>query len=260
MAAPRVYKAEAVVLRQRRLGEADRILVIYTPSLGKMDVKARGVRKTTSRMSGHLQPLTRCMLQLAQGHVSDVVTGCETLESFQPLREDLDRLSRALYAAELIDKFVPERAHSYPTYRLLVETLRRLAGSDDPDTVLRFFEVRLVDQCGFRPELEVCSGCGSRIEPEQNHFAPLSGGVVCRGCVAGLAGARALSLNALKVLRVLQRESYKDVARVRMDGALADEVERHLRSYIVSVLERDLNTASFIERLRREGARHAVEV
>ena len=260
MPAPRMYKTEAIVLRQRRFGEADRFLTVYTPAHGKMDVKARGVRKTTSRMSGHLQPLTRCMLSLARGHVSDVVTGCETLESFQPLREDLERLSRALYAVELIDRMVPERVHGYPTYRLLTETLRRLAEAEDQDQVLRFFEMRLVDQCGFRPELEVCVGCGSALEPVENFFAPLSGGVVCRGCVGGLTGTRVLSVNGLKVLRLLQRGSYNDVVRVRMDGQLADEVERHLRSYIVTVLERDVNSAAFIERLRREGARQAVEV
>ena len=158
MPAPRMYKTEAIILRQRRFGEADRFLTVYTPAHGKMDVKARGVRKTTSRMSGHLQPLTRCVLRSAQGHVSDVVTGCETLESFQSLREDLERLSRALYAVELIDRMVPERVHGFPTYRLLVETLRRLAEAEDQDQVLRFFEMRLVDQCGFRPELEACVG------------------------------------------------------------------------------------------------------
>lgn len=260
MVAPRLYKTEAVILRQRRLGEADRILVVYTPSYGKMDVKARGVRKTTSRMSGHLQPLTRCVLQLAQGHVSDVVAGCETLDSFQPLREDLDRLSRAFYVVELIDRFVPERAHSFPTYRLLLETLHRLTDAEDTDQVLRFFEMRLIDQCGFRPELETCCGCGSRLEPDENYFAPLSGGVVCRNCAAGPSGARPLSLNALKLLRLLQRGPYNDVMRVRVDRSLAEEIERHLRSYIVSVLERDVNAASFIERLRREGAPRAVEI
>src|SRR3989442_13380156 len=96
MSAPGTYKTEAVFLRQRRMAEAARILCIYMPAYGKMDVKGRGVRKTTSRMSGHLQPLTRCILQLAQGHVSDVVAGCETLQSFQPLRDDLGRLSPAL--------------------------------------------------------------------------------------------------------------------------------------------------------------------
>ena len=259
MSAPRMYKTEAVILRQRRLGEADRILCIYTPAYGKMDVKARGVRKTTSRMSGHLQPLTRCMLQLAQGHVNDVVAGCETLESFQPLRENLDRLSRGLYAAELIDRFAPERMHSFPTYRLFVETLRRLAEAEDLDQTLRFFEMRLLDQCGFRPELEACSGCGSRLEALDNFFAPISGGAVCHVCAGGIAGARVLSLNGLKVLRLLQHGSYNDAMRVRIEGPLAREVETHLRSFIVSVLERDVNAAAFIERLRREGARHAVE-
>jgi DNA repair protein RecO (recombination protein O) len=279
-----MYKTEAIILRQRRFGEADRFLTIYTPTLGKIEVKAKGVRKTTSRMSGHLQPLTRCMLSLAQGHVNDVVTGCETLESFQPLRDDLERLSRALYTCELADRMVPERVQSYPTYRLLVDTLQRLTGRGDParpfgsaqdwgprethhereshdlDTTLRFYEMRLVDQCGFRPELEHCAGCGSPLEPVDNFFAPVSGGAVCRACVAGLTGTRGLSLNALKVLRLLQRGSYNDVMRVRMDPELADEIERHLRSYIVSVLERDVNSAGFIERLRREGARQAVEV
>jgi len=259
MSAPQMYKTEAIVLRQRRLGEADRILCVYTPTFGKMDVKARGVRKTTSRMSGHLQPLTRCMLQLAQGHVSDVVTGCETLESFQPIRDDLDRLSRALYAAELIDRFVPERTHSPPTYRLLVETLRRLAEAEELDQTLRFFEMRLLDQCGFRPELEGCSGCGSRLEAVDNFFAPISGGAVCRACGGGGMGARTLSLNALKVLRLLQHGSYNDAMRVRTEATLGREVENHLRSFIVCVLERDVNAAAFIERLRREGVRHAVE-
>src|SRR3972149_3643571 len=90
---PRLYKTEAIVLRQRRLGEGDRTLPLYTPPYGKREAKAKGVRKTTSRMSGHLQPLTRCMVQLAQGRVSDVVAGCQTMESFQGLRDNLDRLS-----------------------------------------------------------------------------------------------------------------------------------------------------------------------
>jgi DNA repair protein RecO (recombination protein O) len=260
MPAPRMYKTEAIILRQRRFGEADRFLTVYTPTIGKLEVKARGVRKTTSRMSGHLQPLTRCMLQIAQGRVTDVVAGCETLESFQPLRDDLERLSRALYVVELIDRMVPERVHGYPTYRLLHDTMRRLAGPDDLDQVLRFFEMRLVDQCGFRPELENCAGCGSALEPVENFFSPLSGGVVCQACVAGLTGTRELSVSGLKVLRLLQRASYNDVVRIRIDVQLADEVERHLRSYIVSVLERDVNSAGFIERLRREGARQSVEV
>jgi DNA repair protein RecO (recombination protein O) len=109
-----------------------------------------------------------------------------------------------------------------------------------------------MDQSGFRPQLEVCVACGQALPPEQNFFAPQAGGVVCRACVPGLAGPRVLSLNGLKVLRLLQRGPYNDMARLKMAPELSEEVERHLRSYIVTVLERDVNSAAFIEKLRRE--------
>ena len=252
MTVPRLYKTEAIVLRQRKLGEADRILTLFTPAYGKLDAKAKGVRKTTSRMSGHLQPLNRCMVQLARGRTMEVVAGCETLESFQPLRDDLGRLSRALYAAELADRFLPERVENIPTYRLLLDTLRRLQGTADVDLTLRHYEMKLLERSGFRPELGRCLGCQQALQPVQNFFSPVAGGTYCASCGAGAAGSRALSVNGLKVLRLLQRASYKEVEGLNLPPALAEEVERHLRSYIVCVLERDVNAAAFIERLRRE--------
>jgi hypothetical protein len=59
-------------------------------------------------------------------------------------------------------------------------------------------------------------------------------------------------VDGLKVLRLLQRASYNEVVRVRVPPSVVGEVERHLRSYIVGILERDVNAAAFIERLRRE--------
>ena len=268
MAPPRLYKTETIILRQRRLGEADRLLTVYTPTYGKLEVKAKGVRKITSRMAGHLQPLTRCMVQLAQGRISEVVTGCQTIESFQVLREDLHRLSRALYAVELVDRLAPERMPDFATYRLLLETLRRLervekiapSTGSGLDMALRYFEMHILDQSGFRPELERCVACSLPLQPQQNFFAPQSGGAVCPRCAAGTAGPRMLSLSGLKVLRLLQRASYNELVHLKVPPPLAQEVERHLRSYIVCVLERDVNAAAFIERLRREESAQPVEV
>jgi len=118
--------------------------------------------------------------------------------------------------------------------------------------VLRHFELQLLEQSGFRPELERCVECGLSLEPQQNYFSPQSGGALCPACAEGVAGARPLSLNGLKVLRLMQRRPYKEIVSVSVPPAVTREVERHLRSYIVCVLERDVNAASFIERLRRE--------
>ena len=255
MATPRLYKTEAIVLRQRKMGESDRVLTLHTPAFGKVEAKAKGVRKTTSRMSGYLQPLNRVMVQLAQGRTMEVIAGCETLESFHSLREDLEALSRALYAAELADRFLPERVENNSTYRLVLDTLRRLQTGKSLDLALRYYEMRLLEEAGFRPELERCLGCEKPLRPEPNYFSPVGGGTYCGSCGPGVAGSRTLSVNGLKVMRLMQRErSYNDVGRLLMPPELSQEVERHLRAYIVCVLERDINSAAFVERLRREQA------
>jgi DNA repair protein RecO (recombination protein O) len=252
MTTPRLYKAEAIVLRQRPLGEADRIVTLYTPNYGKLEAKAKGVRKTSSRLAGHLQPLTRCAVQLAQGHGMEVVAGCQSVETFPALVSDLDRLSRGLYAAELVDRFAPDRVGGWATYQLLLDTLRRLDKGEPLDLTLRYFEMRLLQHSGFRPELGRCLTCAESLAPVANHFSPAAGGVLCPHCGPGSHGVRTLEVNALKVLRLLQRASWPDVANLRLASHLSLEVERHLRAYIVYVLERDVNAAAFLERLRRE--------
>ena len=260
VATPRLYKTEAIVLRQRKLGEADRIVTLYTPNYGKLEAKAKGVRKTSSRMAGHLQPLTHCAVQLARGHTMQVVAGCQTIDAFQGLRGDLERLSRGLYAAELVDRFAPEGVESFAIYQLLLDTLRRLVAGSAIEWALRYFEIRLLDCSGFRPELERCLGCEAALAATSSHFSPSAGGLLCSRCGGGNVGARPLSAQALQAMRLLQRGSWSQVVRLQLPALRSQEIERHLRAYIVYVLEREVNAAAFIQRLRREGIGEAVEV
>jgi len=241
---PRVYKTTAVVLRHRKLGEADKILTLFTPNYGKLDAVAKGVRRPTSKLAGHVEPLTYSTFLLAKGRELDIVTQAEILEPLTPLREDLERVGRGLYVAELVDRFTPDREESYSLFALLLETLRRLATRDDLELVLRYFEVQLLDELGYRPQLDRCVSCEAALEPTTNFWSAAGG--------AEDPLARALSLAALKVLRLLQRGSFADAARVRLDSALAQDLERHLLEYIRYVLERDVRSAAFLETLRRQ--------
>ena len=251
MPPPRVYKTAAIVLRHRKLGEADKILTLFTANYGKLDAVAKGVRRPTSKLAGHVEPLTYSNFLLAQGRELDIVTQAETLESLTALREDLERLGRGLYAAELVDRLTPDRQESYALFGLLLETLRRLATHDDLDPALRYFEMQLLDELGYRPQLERCVSCEGALEPATNFWSAASGGVLCPACAADEPLSQELSLNALKVLRLLQRGSFGDTVRVRVAEALDQELERHLREYIRYLLERDLRSAAFLDALRR---------
>ncbi|MGA2285784.1 MAG: DNA repair protein RecO [Dehalococcoidia bacterium] len=254
MTVPRVYKTTGIVLRQRRLGEADKIVTILTPNLGKLDAVAKGVRRPRSKLAGHVEPLTYTSFMLARGRELDIVTQAQMLEVFPSLRDDLERTGRALYAAELVERFTPERQESYPVFRLLLETLRRLATEARLDMTVRFFEMRLLGHLGYQPQMEECVLCGAALKPVTNGWSAEAGGVLCPACAARAPMSRPLSVNALKVMRLLQKSSFAEVMRVHTAPELESEIERHLREYVLYVLERDVRSARFLETLRRNPA------
>jgi DNA repair protein RecO (recombination protein O) len=258
---PRVYKTEAIVLRTMDLGEADRVLTVLTPRLGKLRVIAKGVRRPRSRIGGGLQPFSDVQLVLAVGRTFDVVTSTSLEDPHLGLRNDLHSTAAAWYVVELADRFCEGAADSHEAFRLLAQALSALdAGpSVQREVVARWFELALLDAMGFRPELGRCLECGAGIEPEGNGFSAAGGGAVCPQCRHAVQGARPVSTDALKVLRHLQRSPLVGVLGLRLAPPLHREVERLLHATVTAVLERELRTRDFLEEVATREARVAVQ-
>ncbi|MDX9990786.1 MAG: DNA repair protein RecO [Anaerolineales bacterium] len=251
MDAPRSFRVEAVVLRHADWGEADRILTLYTREYGKLRAVAKGARKMRSRKAGHLEPFTHITLQLARARDLSIVTQVETLDAYLPLREDLMLMGYASYAMELLDRFTYDEEGGNPViFRLLTETLGRLSLQIEPWLALRFYEMRLLDSLGFRPQLFLCSNCQREILPEDQYFSAASGGVICPRCGAGLPGLWPISMGSLKYLRHFQRSSFKDAARANPTAAEQKELESLMQAYFTYLLERGLNTPAFLKRVK----------
>ncbi len=99
MTAPRVYQTEAIIIKRTKLGEADRILTLYTPQLGKLKAVAKGTRRPQSKLGGHVELLTHSRLMLARGRNLDIITQAQTINNFLPIKDNLERISFALYIA-----------------------------------------------------------------------------------------------------------------------------------------------------------------
>lgn len=247
----RVYRTEAVVLRRGDLGEADRLLTVYSPTYGKLRLVAKGVRRPTSRKAGHLEPLTRVELLLAKGRELDVITQAQALQTYPLPAGDLERLGYAFYAVELLDRFSVADGEARRPYRLLIDTLERLSAGVEAAPAIRHFELELLDLSGFRPELFRCVGCSAEIRPEAQFFSAEGGGVLCPSCGAQGRDALPVSLAALRLVRHYQRSSYAASASVRVRPEVMQEVERLLQVYLSHLLERRLNTPAFLLRVRQ---------
>ncbi len=246
-----LYKTEAIVLHRRDLGEADKILILFTPYLGRVSAVAKGVRKPTSRLGGHVELLTHSNMMLAQGRNLDIVTQSQIIHSFPGIRDNLERASYGFYAAELVERFTEERVENQPLFRLLLNILTHLEETTLPDLAMRHFELHLLELVGYRPELRRCISCNSELRPVSNFFSASAGGTLCPNCGPSDNVARPLSLNALKVLRLLQDTAVVGDARVKLDGRLSREVENLLTEYITYMLEGEIRSMRFLRDLKQ---------
>ncbi len=249
----RSYKTEAIVLRQTPLGEADRILTLFTTDIGKLRAVAKGVRRPGSRLGGHLELLNRVSVSLGQGRQLDVVGEVQTLQTYPRLRADLERLSMAIYMAEVIDLFSPERAVGYTVYRLFADTLDRLQQTPNAGLLVRYFEMRLLELSGYGPEFQSCVECRTELQPREHRFSCALGGVLCPGCRdTSNTPAVLISVGSMRVLRLLQRErSPSRLLEMEIPRGLAGETERTLRTYIRFIAERELKSAEFMSLVAR---------
>jgi DNA repair protein RecO (recombination protein O) len=247
----RSFRVDAVVLRHSDYGEADRLLTLYTRQLGKTRAVAKGARKIASRKAGHIEPFTHVKLQLAKGRDMLILTQADTVDAYQPLREDLILTSHASYVLELLDRFTyQDETENSAIFNLLTATLARLASKSDPWLVIRYYEMRLLDHLGFRPQLFECTNCRCEILPEDQFFSFSAGGVICPRCGQGLRNVTPISVETLKYLRHFQRSSYADASRVHPSSEVQNEAESLMQGYFTYLLERELNTPGFMKRIK----------
>lgn len=246
----RSIRVDAVVLRHGDYGEADRTLTLYTRQLGKARAIAKGARKMASRKAGHIEPFTHVKLQLARGRNVLIVTQAETVDAYLPLRDDLVLTSQASYMLELLDRFTyVDETENSSIFRLLTDSLSRLASNHNVWLVIRYYEMRLLDYLGFRPQLFECTNCGREIKAEAQFFSFSAGGVICPRCGRGLPNLQPITVNTLKYLRHFQRSSYADASRVKPGLQVQQEAETLMQGYFTYLLERELNTPGFLKKI-----------
>ncbi len=244
-----VYKAEAIVLRRRVLGEADRVLTLFTREWGKLSAVARGVRKTTSKRSGALEPFSHVRLLLARSRGElDVLAQVEVVEGMGPLRSDLRRFGQASLVAELVDAALPEREPHPELFGLLSETLQRLR-DDTAGAVLVWFALHLITRVGFQPALDHCAVGEEEVGATPSWSHPL-GGVVCRRHAGRDPAAVRLRPEMVQTLRALLAARAEDLSRITVAARDQAPLLEILRRYAEHRLEVRLRVPAVIDKFR----------
>ncbi len=176
------YHDRGIVLKTIKLGEADRIVTFMTEEHGKIRAVAKGVRKTTSKFGGRLEPLGHLSIMCWKGRDLDIVQQVEVLNPFQAVKEDYDRLSQAAALLEVVDRLSLEHHNDSALYRMLLGAIN-VIDQDNPPVVKGAFFFKTLALEGATPVVNQCANCGTK--KNLVAFSILDGGLLCEHCRKG---------------------------------------------------------------------------
>lgn len=234
------YKTRGIILRRSNLGEADRILTILTEKYGLIRVVAKGVRKTLSKLAGHLEPFCVVEFLIAEGRNLDIVSGAVIKKCHILLRGNLESTQTAYYLAEIIDRMLPEREKHEEIFELFDETLEHL-NSAPSELLISYFELNFLASVGYHPELAKCVRCSEKLS-DNNHFDFDSGGVVCTKCDSG----RPVSNDAIKTLRLFLAHRLSTINKIKTNKKLIKEISDITSDYLRHINQKEFKSRKFL--------------
>jgi DNA repair protein RecO (recombination protein O) len=240
-----IVKTEAIVLRSRKFRETSKILTLYTREYGKLSVIAKGARERRAKFGSALDSMNYVVAVIYKKENRDLhlLSQCDLKKSFSRISEDMDRMSAALSIIELVEAVTRAEDESRSLFNMVVQTLEAINNAPkNAMNLLYFFEVRLSEILGFRPNFHQCSRCGSHIDEvlvgtRESDLHLSSGGVLCGKCSREHVGQGTISPAGLQILQWLQKVSHGEaVTHMTFSSRLRNEVHialrRHLQTHI----------------------------
>ncbi len=174
----------AILLRYANYKDFDRMLTLFSPTLGKIDVLARGCRRPKSSLLNACELFSTGEYVLYQTKDRYILTNATVHESFYPLRMDYPTFTQGVYLLNLTEAAIQFQQPFEDLFRLLIKTLNVLAyGEENSATLLGLFLFHYANLLGYKPRLLHCIYCESKVSQNDSIFFDYAGGgVVCKSC------------------------------------------------------------------------------
>lgn len=244
-----LVKAQGIVLKMINVGEADKIITLFTDKLGKIQAVAHGSRKAKSKLMASTQVFAYCEYVFYKGKSLYTINQSEIKESFQTILDDLYTLTYCSYLVELMDAVTQYDESNIELFKLFLKTLYLMSGSDaDKELVTRAFELKAMSISGYMPDLYRCSVCGQSADQALG-FSTEHGGIICGKCSEKGKYSIKVDMPAINVMRYLLKTDIEKIRMVKASETAKKDMRIILKNYIKYYLEREFKSLDFLEQL-----------
>ena len=241
---------KALVLREVRYKEADRMLTLFTSTDGKITAKARGALRKSSKTAAATQQLTYSEMTLFGNRGKWTVNEAAVIEPFAGLRTDIGDFALGCYFAECLDALSVEDQPEPAILQLGLNSLYALSNKMyPPEQIKAAFELRLMCLTGYTPELSACPACGCQ-EIEQPVLSLERGSVFCRACADSRDQLARLCPDSLAALRYIVSAPAKQLFSFRLEGEAMQRLSAAAERYLLLQTERQFSTLTYWKNIR----------
>jgi DNA repair protein RecO (recombination protein O) len=249
-----IHETEAIVLRHYVLSEADRILVLFAPELGKMRAVARGARRPKSRLAGSLEPLNHVRVQFYSKEGSELaqIRQAELIHSYLGKNPSILHLYGFSYWSEIVQEYVEDNSSNPLLFKLFISVLNAAEKRVLSAALVRYFEFWTLRLSGLLPKYDACSRCGLYVKDDGFYVLLEIGQACCSSC----SGGRGLHVHAraAKSLHKIFQLSPEEYSLLPMDGNIFGDLERLAQQLLQFHLEKQLKSYPLLRELVRDKA------
>jgi DNA repair protein RecO (recombination protein O) len=238
------YRAKAIILKAYKLGEADKIVKLYSQKNGLIDAVAKGARKIKSKFGGRLELFNFIDLELASGKSLDIITDAEILKNFSNIPLDFNKFIFCQLISEIVLKMHLHTNEASPVlFKLIYVCFNEIDNLPKDDIysiekVACFFIAKFLKITGYAPIIENCISCGTAIVEEKSgkiSFSIKMGGVLCPICSKSAENMpdmkKDLNLPHYILISDLFSRRFKDFRSVELDNAILEDVYKLISDY-----------------------------
>lgn len=244
-----LFKVQGIVLKAINFNDWDKILTIYTKQHGKIQAIAKGVRRPKSKNISATQVFSLSEFILYKGKNLYNLNQSETIKSYYPLRDNLEKLSYASYILELTNAGLIEEETNTKIFELLLKTLDIIVEEEKYDQITRAFELKFISYLGYRPHLINCVNCHKDLE-NNIRFSLINSGALCNECKSIDRYSKKLDIQTLNIMKFLLFTPYEEILNIDINKNILKNIGEIMLSFISKNLDKtNFKSLNFINSL-----------
>lgn len=242
-----IAKTEGIVLKSFDFRETSRIATFLTKDFGKVKGVLKGIRKTPGKFGSSVDRFSVNDIVYYQYRNSDIhlVSQCDMKEFFNGFRQNLQCLTAASYASELLDALVVLEEENIQIYELMQNYLNSLQTTQDINKLVHIFQIKILLLSGFRPHLDSCVCCEKKIIG-QARFSLSLGGLVCSSCKVPASSLISITKGTVASILHIEESPWSQALRLGLSDRIKKELKYVLNHFLVFHLERHLRSTRYL--------------